>query len=516
MPQRWDPSAAVEVMRSAQLEPLEPYVNNRTPWRATCMVCGQQVAPRFEVVRRGGGCGFCAGNVRISAEDAERRAKAQGFEALEPYPGARNPWKCRCLTCGLVGSPRPDDVFRGRGCYGCGLKRRVDARRLDPRIAVRSMQAAGLEPIEPFVNALRPWRCMCMRCRREVTPRYAGVQQGQGGCSFCASNAAVPHPVALKALEDQGLAPLEPFPGSNRPWRCRCITCGADVAPRYTDIKQKAVACRYCSSRRRGVALRKPAREAVAVMISAGLEPLGDYTDNKTPWESRCVRCDRIVRPRYNAISNGQGGCPYCAGNAPVDPQEATAVMVRAGFRPLGSFPGSHSPWPCICERCGRESTPALVNVRAGRSTCRFCAPRGFQYAKPGFVYVITHARLGAHKVGISGHGTGRLEKHQRRGWTVHRTISFELGMHAYLVEQSVLRWLRTELLAPPFGEFDEGWTETVAAEEVQLSALWRRVEVEAERIHASRSGDSDGATAGALDEDALAPGEVTRLLDLE
>ena len=41
--------------------------------------------------------------------------------------------------------------------------------------------AAGLVALTPW-----PWRCRCGRCGREVQPRYNSIQQGGGGCKFCA------------------------------------------------------------------------------------------------------------------------------------------------------------------------------------------------------------------------------------------------------------------------------------------------------------------------------------------
>ena len=47
------------------------------------------------------------------------------------------------------------------------------------------MRAAGLEPLEPYRNSRAAWRCRCLSCGREVTPRYGSVAMGQGGCVAC-------------------------------------------------------------------------------------------------------------------------------------------------------------------------------------------------------------------------------------------------------------------------------------------------------------------------------------------
>ncbi len=59
-------------------------------------------------------------------------------------------------------------------------------KRLEPEAAAAVMRAAGVEPIEPYRNSQSPWRCRCLSCGREVAPRYTDVVRGYGGCKWCA------------------------------------------------------------------------------------------------------------------------------------------------------------------------------------------------------------------------------------------------------------------------------------------------------------------------------------------
>ena len=36
--------------------------------------------------------------------------------------------------------------------------------------AIADWRAVGLEPLEPYVNVMTPWRSQCRNCGREVTP----------------------------------------------------------------------------------------------------------------------------------------------------------------------------------------------------------------------------------------------------------------------------------------------------------------------------------------------------------
>ena len=52
--------------------------------------------------------------------------------------------------------------------------------------------------------------------------------------------------------------------------------------------------------------------EAVAMMLKSGLRPLELYQNSKHPWKSECQTCKSIVTPAFSSIQSGQGGCKSC------------------------------------------------------------------------------------------------------------------------------------------------------------------------------------------------------------
>ncbi len=115
--------------------------------------------------------------------------------------------------------------------------------------------------------------------------------------------------------------------------------------------------------------------------------------------------------------------------------------------------------------------------MRAG-SGCRYCATKGLDYNAPALLYLITHAELEAHKVGIGSPNAGRLDAHRKNGWTVYKVMHFDTGQEAYDVEAAVLRWLRAEMGLPQALTQREmpqrGETETVYAADIDLPILWQ------------------------------------------
>lgn len=52
---------------------------------------------------------------------------------------------------------------------------------------------------------------------------------------------------AIQLLLDAGAVPREPYPGNqNVPWRCECVLCHCEITPRLGSIVSGSRACRYC------------------------------------------------------------------------------------------------------------------------------------------------------------------------------------------------------------------------------------------------------------------------------
>jgi hypothetical protein len=165
--------------------------------------------------------------------------RAVGLEPLEPYKGVMKPWRCQCRTCGKETTPLLNNIKNGqRGCAWCS------GNRVDPEQAVTVMRAAHLEPLTEYPGAHDPWLSRCSRCGQLVTPGYTAVQRGTG-CRYCNDTTIKPD-VAAALMRTVDLEPLEPYPGSLRPWKCRCVKCDRVVAPCYSTIKQGWGGCRWC------------------------------------------------------------------------------------------------------------------------------------------------------------------------------------------------------------------------------------------------------------------------------
>ncbi len=116
---------AIKIMNQADLNPLEKYSNNHTPWLCECLVCGTHVTPTFKYVKaNGSGCKRCAWsrngiNSRNEEEDVRILFELAGLDPIEPYERRHAPWRSKCRNCGNEVSPSLATVVRGGACRYC-------------------------------------------------------------------------------------------------------------------------------------------------------------------------------------------------------------------------------------------------------------------------------------------------------------------------------------------------------------------------------------------------------------
>ena len=259
------------------------------------------------------------------------------------------------------------------------------SRRIDPQFAEAQMIAAGLQPLEPYRNAISDWRCKCLGCNQIVVSRYNRVQQGSG-CPRCAAvnagiNLRLSEETAVAKLREYDLEPLEPYLKSDVKWKCRCVSCGDVVYPKLKNLQRGDGGCYKCGMKKAGLKNTMSQEEAFQIASDAGFEPLELYKNALVKWKMRHNICGAIVYPRLNSITNvgkTSSGCAVCVGHqvhkgfndlVTTHPELSTQAM---GWDPSEITQGSNlkKDWQCPLE----HQWSAVVSDRANKeSGCPYC-----------------------------------------------------------------------------------------------------------------------------------------------
>jgi hypothetical protein len=424
---------------AAGREPLEDYRGANWPWKSRCRQCGTVSSPTISNLRKGHRCQICAArkvskDSRLrERERAVADMRAAGWEPLTDYPGSVHPWPSRCLRCGRESAPRLGNVRRGSGCRHCASNVAVTAEE-----ALAAFRARALEPVDPiFPGTKRGWRSRCLRCGNEVSPKLAHLRSGASkGCRYCSGLGPTNPVVAVVNMRAVGLEPQEAFPGYNVPWRCICMRCNRPVSPRYGNVIARNRGCSYCAggpdrnapalvyvivhqdhqALKVGVTSIEAQTDRVAAHHRRGWEPFQALTTTTGDIAYRIeaevisyLAYDLGLEPYLGPEHMPQGGAtetfsldsvtasemwelvrtfaqqlgaettpavqrPLRRGRARnFNVEQAIATMRKAGVEPLVLYPGSNQPWECHCTQCGKLVYPRYNSVQKGIGGCKLC-----------------------------------------------------------------------------------------------------------------------------------------------
>lgn len=417
---------------------------------------------------------------KLDPKVAEAMMLKVGLKPLEPYIDSRASWKCKCLKCGEVVSPRLSTVKTQKsGCRKCGVEKRSLGRTFSQETAIQIMIEAKLQPLEPYRNSQLNWKCKCLTCGAIVKPQLTKIRAGEGGCRTC-KNAKLsiihrmPEDKAINFMLENDLQPLETYKNARTPWKCKCLKCGSIIKPTFGSIRNGR-GCLKCGRKSMIEKTRMTNEKATSLMMQSNLKPLGIYKGSQAAWKSECLICGKIVSPSLATVSGG-GGCKYCAGIV-VDAIDAIAVMKSKGYEPQVPYKNSHANWKSIHKPCGNLVSPPYAQIQQGRGGCKHCAEWGFQYDRQSYLYLITHQDLNAHKVGIANVAkeikSDRLRRMKNDGWEIFKVWHFEEGKTPEKIEKLVFKRLRIDRNLSSFltiGQMKHGGeTETVNADEISL-----------------------------------------------
>ena len=533
MPAKIDSKSALALMKKAGLKPLEPYVDSKKPWKSKHLKCGRIVSPTYNAIQRGqGGCIFCAG-LAVDPKVAKKLFISKGLKPIEPYPGQNKlPWKSIHLQCGREVSPSYNLIQQNYsiGCHFCSDQF------VDPDEAYKFFLSKDLQPLVPYPGTAKPWKSIHLICGSEIKPRYGHIKAGRKGCPVCAGVVPITQEKAFAFFRSNGLEPKERFKGPHNPWKSIHTVCGREVSPRWASVQQGQSGCAYCSGNKVDIKdlnkllkennlkllikfkdTKKPLKsihlqcgrkvsptysalrngqgpcefcgknmvgeqEALELLKKNGFKPLSKFPGGSKPWSCLHKKCGNEVKIITTYLRRGGKGCNVCAGLAPITSNEAKKLFISKGFTPIVKFKGSKIPWKSRHNVCGKIVSPTWGALKIGGG-CKYCQIGGLNLLAPAYLYLITHKLLNSHKVGIGGFDSSinRLDRHIKQGWQTYRQLDFDTAEEAYEIEQGVLNWLRNDLglqqYLLPEQMPQRGHTETVDASEIDLPTIWAKVE---------------------------------------
>jgi hypothetical protein len=489
---------AVSIMQKNFLKPLEEYPGAGKKWKVKCIKCGNIGYPTFAHVQsRGGGCKNCgnkksADSKRLNPLAAAQFMQSKGYEPQEEFKGTKFPWLCLHTQCGRLVKLKYERILSGQGgCKECGIKKSALSRKLKEQDVLDEVLKLEYRPIEIYPGTKNRWKFNCNLCNSIFDTNLESIRKGaKPYCLKCKrKNSGIlrrtPLSITTSEFNKVGLSLAEEFPGTQKPWRCKCQVCGQETSIHIGSVRKRIAknskfpvqGCEECVFKEQGKVRMLSQVEVNKRLKSLDMKPLGIYSGALNTIQAVCLICGT-----FNLVSLGKAysrkrACKKCSLSRRSDlarkPEaEAVKEMLKFGFKPLVPYKTVNSPWLSLHLICNKQVSPRLSSVRK-LSGCSFCAKYGFDSASPAFLYLLINSSLNAIKVGITGTKTTRIKTLiNRKGWKLVHKYSFETGAEAKQVEKIVLNWWREDLLAeiaitPEDSGRLGGWSETTHLDSV-------------------------------------------------
>lgn len=224
----------VHTMLSAGFIPRAPYPGATTPWPCQHTTCGENITVIWNAVQQGKGTHSACPAAGIGSWSSAKRwirknadndcacgeprwawthdggCSEQRTDGKKTWCEHTEHWEAKCRSCALAGQTgcSVDECDRSHYMKGwCRAHHRRWAKTGDVQAdrPVRDqpeelasddgktawMRSVGLEPLEIYPGAHKPWRCLHVECEQEITVRYSDTKRkGRARCPHCAGNCA--------------------------------------------------------------------------------------------------------------------------------------------------------------------------------------------------------------------------------------------------------------------------------------------------------------------------------------
>lgn len=225
----------------------EIYVNNLTPMRYSCPKHpDKNTFISYANLRKGKGCPYCAGVMRLSYEEVKTFFKQRGYELLEQnYTNNITPMRYKC--------PRHPDkelritygnLMKGKGCSYC-----AGNHKLSYSDVKRAFENRGLELLEShYKNATELMKFKCPKHPdKELFISYTHLKAGRG-CSYCSKKGKPSYQEVKKAFNLRGYELIEEhYKNGQTLMRYKCPHHpNANLKMRYFNLKA-GNGCPHCS-----------------------------------------------------------------------------------------------------------------------------------------------------------------------------------------------------------------------------------------------------------------------------
>lgn len=172
---------------------ISDYINCKTKIICKCNFCNYTWLVLARQVARRSGCPKCAGNIKLTNEDIDKRIINKFLERLEDVKNNKEKIKFKCLNCNYIWMCCPSSIINNNnknskktGCPNCSNCAKLTNEKIDERLKDRN-----IKKLEVMTKYNKKIKFKCLKCDYIWSALVNSVLNKKTGCGKCAKVAKI-------------------------------------------------------------------------------------------------------------------------------------------------------------------------------------------------------------------------------------------------------------------------------------------------------------------------------------
>ena len=299
---------------------------------------------------------------------------------LGKYDGATTKIKCRCLIDSYEWETTPHNLLKGKGCPKCGIKSRIQKRKLsqdefNKRVQLKS---PNIQVLNQYVNNHSSLQCKCQICEYEWKSTASSLLNGTS-CPKC--NGHIQR--TLEEFIDEmytinsNIEIIGNFINVNSKIKCHCLIDDYVWCARPSKLLS-GQGCPICGKKKCADSKTLSHQEFVAKLhnVNPNIVVLSNYEKSKKAISVECSIDHYKWNATPNALLSGRSGCKLCA-NRKQRMSHKNFVnrlsIISPNIKITGEYFNSKTPINYQCLDCGlnHKATPSNLLKGYGCPICK-------------------------------------------------------------------------------------------------------------------------------------------------
>ena len=250
-----------------------------------------------------------------------------------------------------------------------------------------SVKHPNIKILTEYKNAKSKIKCECLidGCVWEVSP--TNLLNSEFGCPKCVKNIknkqqSKSHDTFINELKSKNnsIIILSNYINSNTKIKCKCNICNNEWEATPNSLLN-GCGCPKCAIKNKSNRQRKTKEQFVKEMkiINSNIKIIGEYINNNTKIECKCLICRNIFFMTPKNLKKGQN-CPKCAMKQRILKKSKTHEQfidelknINKNIKVLNKYINAKTIIKCSCNICGCEWESNADNLLRGHG-CPKCA----------------------------------------------------------------------------------------------------------------------------------------------